>query len=159
VAGRDEFLAHVLELLAPLGRVTARGMFGGYGLYCDGVFFGIVLDNVIYLKVDDRNRGDFERAGCEIFSYARKGKRATLNFYRAPEDALDAPQLMLPWAKSAVGAALRAPAAQWGRKAFTASMKARGSSICGQCPQPGISRNFAPGIPFASSRARAGGVV
>lgn len=110
MAGRDEFLAHALELLAPLGRVTARRMFGGYGLYCDGVFFGIVLDNTLYLKADDRNRGDFERAGCEVFSYARKGKRATLNFYRAPEDALDAPQLMLPWAKSAVGAALRARA-------------------------------------------------
>jgi DNA transformation protein len=110
VTGRDEFLAHVLELLEPLGRVHARGMFGGYGLYCDGVFFGIVLDNTLYLKADDRNRGEFERAGSEIFSYSRSGKRAMLNFYRTPEDALDAPQLMLPWAKSAVGAALRARA-------------------------------------------------
>jgi len=85
-------------------------MFGGHGLYCDGVFFGIALDNMLYLKADDRNRGEFERAGSEMFSYSRKGKRATLNFYRAPEEALDAPQLMLPWAKSAVGAALRARA-------------------------------------------------
>jgi DNA transformation protein len=108
VAGRDEFLAHVLGLLEPLGRVHARGMFGGHGLYCDGVFFGIVLDNTLYLKTDDQNRGEFERAGSEIFSYSRKDQRAKLNFYRAPEDALDAPQLMLPWAKSAVGAALRA---------------------------------------------------
>jgi DNA transformation protein len=110
MAGRDEFLAHVLELLAPLGRVAARRMFGGYGLYCDGVFFGILLDNTLYLKADDQNRGDFERAGSEIFSYSRKGKRATLNFYRAPEEAMDTPHLMLPWARSALSAALRSRA-------------------------------------------------
>ena len=110
MAGREEFLAYVLELVGPLGRVTARRMFGGHGLYCDGVFFGIVLDNTLYLKADEISRADFERAGSEIFSYSRKGKRATLNFYRAPEEAMDAPQLMLPWAKGAVAAALRARA-------------------------------------------------
>jgi DNA transformation protein len=107
MAGRDDFLAHVLELLAPLGRVAARRMFGGHGLYCDGVFFGIVLDNTLYLKADDRNRREFERAGSEIFSYSRKGKRAELNFYRAPDQAMDTPHLMLPWARSALAAALR----------------------------------------------------
>jgi DNA transformation protein and related proteins len=110
MAGGDEFLAHVLELLAPLGRVAARPMFGGQGLYCDGVFFGIMLDNTLYLKADDRNRGEFERAGSELFSYSRKGKRATLNFYRAPEAAMDTPRLMLPWARSALAAALRSRA-------------------------------------------------
>jgi DNA transformation protein and related proteins len=107
MAGRDEFLAHALELLAPLGDVTARRMFGGHGIYCGGVFFGILLDNTLYLKADDRNRYEFERAGSEIFSYTRKGKRATLNFYRAPEEAMDTPHLMLPWARSALAAALR----------------------------------------------------
>lgn len=107
MVGADEFLAHALELLAPLGRVTARRMFGGYGLYCDAVFFGIVLDGTLYLKTDDRNRAEFERAGSEIFSYSRRGKRATLNFYRAPEEAMDTPHLMLPWGRSALAAALR----------------------------------------------------
>ncbi len=108
MAGRDEFLAHVLGLLEPLGRVHALGMFGGHGLYCDGVFFGIGLDNTLYLNADDRNRGEFERAGSEIFTFARQGRRAVLNFYRAPEDAIDAPHLMLPWARSALAAGLRA---------------------------------------------------
>lgn len=110
MTGKNEFLAHVLELLAPLGRVAARSMFGGHGLYCDGLFFGIVHDGTLYLKADDGNRGEFERAGSEIFSYSRKGKRATLNFYCAPEDAMDAPHLMLPWARGALAAALRARA-------------------------------------------------
>ena len=85
MAGRDEFLAHALEILRPVGSVIARRMFGGHGLYCDGVFFGIVMENTLYLKTDDRNRGEFESARSEIFSYSRKGKRATLNFYLAPE--------------------------------------------------------------------------
>ena len=112
----DEFLGHVLELLAPLGRVAARRMFGGHGLYCDDVFFAILLDNTLYLKVDEVNRAEFERAGCEIFSYPRKGRRATLNFHRAPEDAMDTPHLMLPWARSAVAAALRARAVKASRR-------------------------------------------
>lgn len=112
MAGRDEFLAHVLDLLAPLGGVDARRMFGGYGLYCGDVFFGILLDNTLYLKADDQNRRDFERAGSEIFSYARAGKHATLNFYRAPEEAMDTSLVMLPWARSSVAAALRSRAAK-----------------------------------------------
>ena len=132
MAGRDEFLAHVLGLLEPLGQVHARGMFGGYGLYCDGLFFGIVLDNTLYLKADNRNRGELERAGSEIFSYSRKGKRVTLNFYRAPEDALDAPQLMLPWAKGAVAAALRARA---GKPQRTARVRQRLSAAGRRSPR------------------------
>ena len=102
------FIDHVTELLAPLGGVSARRMFGGHGLYCDGVFFGIVHDDTLYLKADAVNRAELDRAGCEIFSYSRKGKTATLNFYRAPEDAMDAPQRMLPWARKALDASLRA---------------------------------------------------
>ena len=102
------FIEHVVELLAPLGRVSARRMFGGHGVYCEGLFIAIVLDDVLYLKTDAESRAEFERVGCEIFSYMRKGKVATLNFYRAPEDAMDAPQRMLPWARKALEAALRA---------------------------------------------------
>src|SRR5688572_17776272 len=128
MTGRDEFLAHVIELLAPLGGVAARRMFGGHGLYCDGVFFGILLDNTLYLKADDQNRGDFERAGSEIFSYTRAGKRATLNFYCAPEEAMDTSRLMLPWARSAVAAALRSRAAKPASRKQPARKKIRTGS-------------------------------
>ena len=112
MAGRDEFVGHVLELLAPLGPVVARRMFGGHGLYHDGLFFGIVHGSVLYLKVDKTNRPRFETAGCERFTYSRRGKAAALNFYRAPEEAMDASQRMLPWARGALAAALRARAAR-----------------------------------------------
>jgi DNA transformation protein len=69
-----------------------------------------VSDDTLYLKADEMNRIEFEQAGCEMFGYARKGKRATLGFFRAPEDAMESPELMLPWARSAYAAALRANA-------------------------------------------------
>jgi DNA transformation protein len=56
------------------------------------------------------NRVEFEQAGCDIFGYTRQGRRATLNFFRAPEEAMESPDLMLPWARTAYAAALRANA-------------------------------------------------
>lgn len=103
----DGFIDYVMELLGPFGTVAARRMFGGHGVFLDGLMFAIVSEDTLYLKADEMNRVEFEQAGCEIFSYARKGKRATLGFYRAPGDAMESPELMLPWARSAYAAALR----------------------------------------------------
>ena len=105
-----EFVDYVIELLGPFGTVGARRMFGGHGVYLDGLMFAIVSDDTLYLKADDMNRIEFEQAGCEMFGYTRKGKRATLNFFRAPEDAMESHELMLPWARTAYAAALRANA-------------------------------------------------
>jgi DNA transformation protein len=85
-------------------------MFGGYGVYLDGLMFAIVSGDALYLKADPMNRVEFEQAGCEIFGYARKGRRATLGFFRAPDDAMESAELMLPWARTAYAAALRANA-------------------------------------------------
>jgi DNA transformation protein len=103
----DEFIDYVLELFGPFGTVGARRMFGGHGVYLDGLMFAIVSEDALYLKADEMNRVEFEQAGCEIFGYARKGKRATLGFFRAPDDAMESPYLMLPWARTAYAAALR----------------------------------------------------
>jgi DNA transformation protein len=106
----DDFVDYVMELFGPFGTVDARRMFGGQGVYLDGLMFAIVSGDTLYLKADEMNRIEFEQAGCEIFGYARQGKRATLKFFRAPEEAMDSPELMLPWARTAYAAALRANA-------------------------------------------------
>ena len=103
----DDFVDYVMELFGPFGTVGARRMFGGHGVYLDGLMFAIISEETLYLKADEMNRIEFEQAGCEIFGYARKGRRATLNFFRAPADAMESPELMLPWARSAYAAALR----------------------------------------------------
>jgi DNA transformation protein and related proteins len=103
----DGIIDYVMELFGPFGTVRTRRMFGGHGVYLDGLMFAIVMADTLYLKADAMNRGEFEQAGCEPFGYSRKGRRATLNFFRAPDDAMESPELMLPWARTAYAAALR----------------------------------------------------
>lgn len=99
-----ELVKHISELLIGLGRLKTRPMFGGHGLYSDGTFFGFVLDDMLYLKVDDSTRPRFLAAGLKPFVWR---KRASLNYYRAPPEALESPQEALSWAREALGAALR----------------------------------------------------
>lgn len=109
MSSSPEFAAHCLELLSPLGPTTSRRMFGGHGFYVDGLFIGMAAAERLYLKVDEESRPRFEAAGCEPFDFDTKdGKRVVLGFWTAPDDALESPMLMLPWARMAMQAALKA---------------------------------------------------
>lgn len=120
------FVAHVLELLAPLGAVRPRRMFGGHGLYLDSLFIALIADERLYLKADAETRQAFERAGCAPFAYSRRDAAAvTLGYWSAPDDALDSPQGMAPWARLALAAALRAKASKRSPAAADPAAKAR----------------------------------
>jgi DNA transformation protein len=108
----DEFTQHCLELLAPLGAPRAKRMFGGRGLYVDDVFVALISAERLYLKTDPLTRGRFEAAACEPFAFEAKGQRMTTSYFSAPDDAMESPALMQPWARLALAAALRARAAQ-----------------------------------------------
>ena len=112
MATKNEFVNYLLELLAPYGGITSRAMFGGHGIYKDGLIFGIVIDDGFYLKVDDVNRREFEARGLTPFLYEMKktGKSISLGYYQCPEEALESAALMRDWAKSGVAASLRAAA-------------------------------------------------
>ena len=101
-AGYKEY---VLEQLERLGPVTAKRMFGGLGLYCDGLFFGLVDDDVLYLKVDDQNRTRFEERGCTAFM-PMPGK-ASMNYFTVPEDVIEDPAELAEWARGSLAAAGR----------------------------------------------------
>jgi DNA transformation protein len=87
-------------------------MFGGYGISTDGLTLALLADlgagEKLWLKAGDASRPVFEAAGCERFSYLAKGKSMSMNYYSAPEDAMESPQLMAPWARLALQAALTA---------------------------------------------------
>ncbi|RZL35456.1 MAG: TfoX family protein [Rubrivivax sp.] len=105
----DAFTELCVELLSPLGPVRMRRMFGGQGIYVDGLFMALIIQNQLYLKADDASRERFVAAGCTPFSYATKnGERQVISYYLPPEEALESPPLMLPWARLALEAALRA---------------------------------------------------
>ena len=104
---RNEFVEHLVELLAPLGDVRARAMFGGWGLYADGRMFGLVADDAFYLKVDNANREEFARAGLGPFVYRGKSGPVAMSYYEAPPDAMDDADALCAWAEKAIAAAAR----------------------------------------------------
>ena len=107
----DSFAEFLQEQLAPLGRVTLRRMFGKTGVFCDGVMLGMVTDNMLYLRVDDRNRAAFEEArSSPPLSYEKKGATIDLSFWRTPERLFDEPDELVAWARLALAAAHRVAA-------------------------------------------------
>ena len=107
---RDEFVDHCLELLGRLGPCRARRMFGGHGIYVGDVFIAIVANEQLFLKVDAPSQPAFEAAGCRPFTYEAKGKRMTMAYWSAPDEAMDSAELMSAWGRHALDAALRAAA-------------------------------------------------
>lgn len=111
MAKQSDFTILVAEQLSPLGTIMVRSMFGGFGIYVDGLFFSLIFDDVLYFKADSVNREKFESAGSEPFRYQAKGGSITeLSYFSAPEQALDDQAELLDWARSGLDAALRARA-------------------------------------------------
>jgi DNA transformation protein len=98
---------HLLELLEPFGPLTARRMFGGWGVRADGVMLAAVLDGELLLKVDDDTRQAFEAAGCRPHLYRMRGRELPMSYWSVPEEALDSADSMRPWATMALAAARR----------------------------------------------------
>ncbi len=125
---RSDLVDHCLELLAPLGAVRAKRMFGGHGIYCDDLFFALIAAERLYLKVDAATRPAFEQAGCAPFVYRAKTEGVALGYWSVPAEAMESPTLMQPWARQALAAALRARAAKSSRKP-AAARKARAARV------------------------------
>lgn len=102
-----EFADFIVELLEPLGRIKARRMFGGFGLYLDGLMFALIADDTLYLKADADNRAAFAARAMPPFQYARQGKTVALSYHAAPPEALEEPDDLLALARLAFAAALR----------------------------------------------------
>ena len=95
----------MLEQLAPLGVLTSRKMFGGVGLYANGLFFALIDDDVLYLKGDESLKADFEAAGSLAFAPFGEGK--PMAYWTAPVDALDDGDLLAAWARRSLEVAAR----------------------------------------------------
>ena len=107
----DTYAEFLQELLAPLGRLTMRRMFGKTGVFCDRVMLGMVTENTLYFRVDDQNRVMFaEAASFPPLNYAKKGETIDLAFWRVPERLFDEPDELVSWARAALAAAHRVAA-------------------------------------------------
>lgn len=102
----DEFIDYVVDQLVAWAEVSIRKMFGGAGLYCDGLMFGLIADDVAYLKVDDSNREDFVKAGSSPFNpYPDKVKTTVMSYYEVPADILENQDLLGKWAERSLAVA------------------------------------------------------
>ncbi len=101
-----EFVETVCERLAPLGKVRARTMFGGWGIYVDGRFCAIVHRDALYFKADDLSRPEFESKGLQPFKpFANQAM--VLSYYDAPAEVFEDDAAMIAWGRRALEAALR----------------------------------------------------
>ena len=114
-----DFADYCCELLSGVGQATAKRMFGGWGIYVEGLSIAWLIDlspkgagnnEKLYLKASDATRAQYEAAGCQRFIYDAKGVEKSVNYYAAPDEAMESPDAMLPWARLAFSCALEAKA-------------------------------------------------
>jgi DNA transformation protein len=163
-----EFADYCCELLASAGPCVARRMFGGWGISTDGLTLAIIADlgagERLYLKASEETRGRYEAAGCLRFVYQAKGRAMSMNYYSAPEEAMESPALMQPWARQALECALKAglPSAPRSRRATQsiANSKPAGSRLskppASRTPAPAAARKATPAAPAARRKSKAG---
>ena len=104
----DPFVLHTCELLSSVGPCSARRMFGGWGISVDGMNIAIIAWDTLFLKTNPDTEPRWLAAGGRPFVYEAKGKPMKLNYHTPPEEALESPALMVPWARLALEAAVAA---------------------------------------------------
>lgn len=115
IAARNEFVDYVVELMSGWAAVSARKMFGGYGLYREGLMFALIVEDELFFKTDANNVAHFERAGSRPFVYQSQTRTVQMSYWSAPVASLDSPAEMSEWCQSAFASALRALAAKTGK--------------------------------------------
>ena len=103
----QEYQDYVTGQLATVGYIVCKRMFGGVGLYADGIFFALLADDVLYLKVDDTNRQDFEQAGMDAFR-PYPDKTRSMQYFEVPVEVLEDAEELYSWARKSITVALNA---------------------------------------------------
>lgn len=98
------------ELFAAFGPVSIHRMFGGAGIFADGLMIALVSGGEIFLKADEQTIPTLKAEGSRPFTYGTKNRRVVMSYWRLPERLLDDPDELGNFARSALGAAHRAQA-------------------------------------------------
>jgi DNA transformation protein len=104
---KNDFVENLSEIFLDFGVIDSKRMFGGYGIYRDGFMFGLVSDDVLYLKVDATTNKQFQERGLLPFEYQKGGKTMKLSYYQAPAEIFEDLDTAKEWGDLAFGAALR----------------------------------------------------
>jgi DNA transformation protein len=93
-----EYLDYVMEKLNPLGQIKSRAMFGGYGIFHEGVMFALIADDTLYFKVNESNRDDYRWAGSQPFPHG-------VSYWEVPAEVLEDDGKLHEWAESSIAIA------------------------------------------------------
>ncbi len=105
MAVSDDYLQFVVDQLGDLGGVRVQKAFAQAVVFCDDVPFAYVIDDVLYFKVDDSNKPDYDEAG--ITAWVTSDRNAAHRSYEVPADVLEDREALKLWAKKAVSVAKR----------------------------------------------------
>lgn len=105
MAVSEGYKEYIVDQLGKLGYVTVKKMFGGAGIYNDGLIFGIIANDVLYFKVDDSNRSDYEGAGMKPFQ-PFDDKDTVMSYYEVPVDILENRESLADWARKSLFASI-----------------------------------------------------
>jgi DNA transformation protein and related proteins len=129
-----DFADYCCELLSGVGTPVPKRMFGGWGISVDGMSVAWLLDlsekgtgshEKLYLKASNETRAQYEAAGCQRFVYDVKGVPKSVNYYAAPDEAMESADAMLPWARLAFSCALEAKSKTKSKTASKTTSKAK----------------------------------
>ena len=113
----DGFLRFLEDQFAPIPGVSIRKMFGGVGVFRDGIMFGLGgSDEVLYFRADKETRGRYEAAGMKPFTYPMRGEDKSMPYWQVPEALFEDPETFREWAEDAFAAAKRAKQAKPAKK-------------------------------------------
>jgi DNA transformation protein len=106
MAVSESYREFVLEQLGRVTPVTGKSMFGGVGIYSQGLFFALIAEDRLYFKVDDTTRSEFEQLGMEPFRPF--GEDSAMGYYEVPADVVEDAVRLAAWMKKAIGVAAKA---------------------------------------------------
>lgn len=107
VSTHNEFVNYVVELMATWAAVSARKMFGGYGLYREGMMFALIVEDELFFKTDTNNVAQFAKEDSHPFTYQSKTRIVQMSYWSAPPAYLESPPEMSAWCQLAFAATLR----------------------------------------------------
>lgn len=96
----DTFAEFVADQLEGLEGLVMKRMFGGFGLYLNESFFGILSDGRLYFKTNPQTVPRYKAANSEPFTYSKKGKKTIRlkNYYEVPVSILEDRKKLKAWA-------------------------------------------------------------
>jgi DNA transformation protein len=114
------------ELFEPVRGVTIKRMFGGLGIFKDGLMFALVADDVLYFKADDATSPGFEKEGFGQWTYEGRGRKVPMPYWQAPDRLYDEPDDFAAWARAAFDVAKRTQKQPKGGKKATKAARGVG---------------------------------